>query len=214
MKAVVIASLVTLVTSFCLAEDHANSSSRAADATKRNEKYLELCTGKGLAATGASAKADGFLDRLNKLRKSQGDPCTYRLPTEAEWEFAARAGTETKYSFGNNENQLDNFAWFTKNSGNQTHDVDDSSKQGNPKGIQGMHGNVWEWCQDTYQANLGTSLQTDPKIGVDNDDGSGRVVRGGGWGSGARFLRSALGGRVSSGFRSNDLGLRLVRQCQ
>ncbi|MBI1860831.1 MAG: formylglycine-generating enzyme family protein [Deltaproteobacteria bacterium] len=137
----------------------------------------------------------------------------YRLPTEAEWEYAARGGNDPKanmktaYSFGDDPKQLGSFAWFSDNSGRQTHDVAESTKSANPLGLRGMHGNVWEWVEDAFQENLGIEAVTDPR----NDSGSGRVIRGGSWGNVARFLRSAFRFRNSAEDRNVFLGLRLVR---
>ncbi|MBI3295436.1 MAG: SUMF1/EgtB/PvdO family nonheme iron enzyme [Deltaproteobacteria bacterium] len=137
----------------------------------------------------------------------------YRLPTEAEWEYAARGGNDPKanmktaYSFGDDPKQLGNFAWFNDNSGRQTHDVADSTKGANPLGLRDMHGNVWEWVEDAFQGDLGTKAVTDPRI----EAGSNRVIRGGNWNDLAQVLRSAVRNRFSAGNRVVFLGLRLVR---
>ena len=140
-----------------------------------------------------------FLVTLNGL--GQG---TYRLPTEAEWEYTARAGTTTTYSFGDSSSQLGDYAWYGGSSG--THPV--ATKLPNPWGLYDMHGNVWEWVQDRYGSSAYSShAATDP---IYEGSGSYRVVRGGSWGNGARFLRSANRDRERPGRPGHYLGFRLV----
>jgi formylglycine-generating enzyme required for sulfatase activity len=111
----------------------------------------------------------------------------YRLPTEAEWEYACRAGTATRFSYGDDPGyaQLGNYAWYWNNSDRTTHAV--GLKFPNPWGLYDTHGNVWEWCLDWYGTYPGGSV-IDPK---GPDTGSFRVFRGSCWGDGGRDLRSA-----------------------
>ncbi|MBS1985146.1 MAG: formylglycine-generating enzyme family protein [Bdellovibrionales bacterium] len=142
-----------------------------------------------------------YIAKLNEL-----DPHhSYRLPTEAEWEYAARAGTTTAYSFGDSPAQIGEYAWDYQNAGNQTHDV--AELKPNPRGLYDMHGNVWEWTQDWY-GNYPAGAVTDP---TGPPTGSHRVFRGGSWSSSPQYLRSARRGRNSPGLRSYSIGFRLVR---
>jgi formylglycine-generating enzyme required for sulfatase activity len=129
----------------------------------------------------------------------------YRLPTEAEWEFAARGGVQSKdweYAGGTSAGTV---AWFGDNSGSKTHPV--KTKKANEAGLYDMSGNVWEWCWDWREGYKGDS-QTDP-TGVSS--GPGRVVRGGSWYDDAAYVRSACRGYDSPSRRSYALGFRLVR---
>jgi formylglycine-generating enzyme required for sulfatase activity len=132
----------------------------------------------------------------------------YRLPTEAEWEYAARAGTTGAYSFGDDEDSLGRYAWYWDNSGEKTHPV--GQKQPNAWGLYDMHGNVWEWVQDWY-GDYSSSSVTDPK-GPSSGSfyGPSRVFRGGGWGSSARFCRAACRLNNSPKLRDDGLGFRLA----
>ncbi|WP_375327944.1 SUMF1/EgtB/PvdO family nonheme iron enzyme [Microcystis sp. BLCC-F210] len=102
--------------------------------------------------------AEVFCKQLSKLTGKN-----YRLPTEAEWEYACRAGTETRFSFGDDESQLGDYAWFIDNSDNVTHPV--GQKLPNLWGIYDMHGNVWEWCADEYDASYATKPDNIKKNG-------------------------------------------------
>ncbi len=125
-----------------------------------------------------------------------------RLPTEAEWEYAARAGTTGDYA-----GDLDAMAWYSKNSDNSTHPV--GQKAPNDWGLYDMHGNVWEWVQDWYDSDYYDGSPTkDPKGPA---SGSYRVIRGGGWYNGARGVRSALRGYGTPDDRSSRIGFRIVR---
>jgi formylglycine-generating enzyme required for sulfatase activity len=129
----------------------------------------------------------------------------YRLPTEAEWEYCCRAGTTTKYSFGDDESKISEHAWHRENSSSKTHPA--AEKKPNDWGLYDMHGNVYEWCQDWF-GNYPSGAQVDP---TGPASGSYRVDRGGSWGSSARFCRSAFRGRSTPSRRYNGLGFRLVR---
>jgi formylglycine-generating enzyme required for sulfatase activity len=142
-----------------------------------------------------------FIRKLNT--KGEG---RYRLPTEAEWEYAARAGSTARYSYGDGEGSLGNYAWYSANSGSKTHEV--GTKQPNEWGLYDMHGNVWEWCGDWYGA-YSSSAQIDPTGAT---SGSYRVIRGGSWNYVAVNLRSANRYSNSPSFRSYNLGFRVVRE--
>ena len=143
-----------------------------------------------------------YIVEYNKRAK---DNFVYRLPTEAEWEYAARGGSSTAYSFGNNKSMLSDHGWFRENSGSQTRAV--ATKKPNPSEIYDAHGNVWEWVEDWY-GDYSTGTVTDPK---GSRSGSYRVVRGGSWYNVARGLRSAY--RVFAGPENSYdfVGFRLVR---
>jgi formylglycine-generating enzyme required for sulfatase activity len=128
----------------------------------------------------------------------------YRLPTEAEWEYACRAGTTTKWSFGDDESGLGDHAWFDGNSGNRTHPV--GKKKPSAWGLFDMHGNVWEWCSDWY-GDYAKGVVTDPQ---GPSGGSSRVLRGGGgnWSLADEFCRSANRLISDSSYRDNFLGFR------
>jgi len=114
----------------------------------------------------------------------------YRLPSEAEWEYACRAGSQSRYCFGDNEQQLGSYAWYAGNSKNETHPV--GQKQPNTFGLYDMHGNVWEWCEDVWHSNY-QGAPTDGSAWVTGGNTNVHAVRGGSWGSNA--------GNCASGFR-------------
>ena len=149
-----------------------------------------------------------FIGRLND---AAGDSL-YRLPTEAEWEYACRAGTQTRWSLGDedgdDESLLGNYAWYDgNNSPNGTKAVSD--KLPNRWGLYDMHGNVWEWVQDWYDDGYyNSSPRVDPP---GPDTGNGRVVRGGYFSYSAHGVRSAIRNNTSLGARSHVVGVRLLR---
>ncbi len=149
---------------------------------------------------------DEFIKRLNQKTGLQ-----FRLPTEAEWEYAARADSTTEFSFGDDEKQLGDYAWFGENSGNTTHPV--GQKKPNDFGLFDMHGNVWEWCSDWYSDSYYAECQRQGTVAdpPGPSTGSYRVDRGGGWSHVAVYCRSAYRGDDAPGSRGADLGFRLVR---
>jgi formylglycine-generating enzyme required for sulfatase activity len=132
----------------------------------------------------------------------------YRLPTEAEWEYAARAGTESRWSFGDEEADLDTHGWYRANSGSRTHPV--GGKRPNPWGLYDMHGNVWEWVQDAWHSSH-EGTPADGSAWDSDDTGAVRVIRGGSWGSFARYCRCAFRHWGGPGFRGGGLGFRCAR---
>jgi formylglycine-generating enzyme required for sulfatase activity len=129
----------------------------------------------------------------------------FRLPTEAEWEYACRAGSAGKWCFGNDEASLGEYAWHAGDAGNQTHPV--GQKRPNTWGLHDMHGNVWEWVADRYDANYyAKSPRSDPTGAV---DGGGRVVRGGSWTRIAE-CRSATRHRNAVDYSYLNVGFRAV----
>ena len=145
-----------------------------------------------------------FIKKLNKKENTH----KYRLPSEAEWEYAARAGTTTRYSFGDDDSELREYAWYIENSGGKTHPV--GSKGANPLGLYDVHGNVWEWVQDEWH----DTYKGAPADGSAWEDGvsTRRVVRGGSWIRDARRCRSADRRNDGPGYRDHDLGFRLLQE--
>ena len=141
--------------------------------------------------------AQEFIRKLNVMN----DGYVYRLPTEAKWEYACRAGTT-----GNYAGDVDAMAWYRNNSGDQTHPV--GQKQPNSFRLYDMNGNVWEWCQDWYHGKYNGA----PTNGSAWESGGGqyRVLRGGSWYSYASFLRSAYRNRDVPSRRQDYFGLRVV----
>ena len=139
-----------------------------------------------------------FITKLNQLTGKN-----FRLPTEAEWEYAARGGNKSKGYKYSGSNTIDNVAWYTNNSGSKTHDV--KTKQANELGIYDISGNVWEWCQDRY-GSYSSSSQINP---TGPSSGSRRVIRGGSWYYYAKYCRVSFRYSRSPDISSYNLGLRL-----
>ena len=150
-----------------------------------------------------------FVKKLNEKMKAEGQlPAgrEFRLPTEAEWEFAARGGNFSRGYQYSGSDTLDDVSWYDVSwDTGSTHPV--KEKQANELGLYDMSGNVWEWCYDSY-SGYPTLPQTNPK--VDNGPGSFRVLRGGSWNVNAQRCRVALRNYASPDFRSGNYGLRLA----
>jgi formylglycine-generating enzyme required for sulfatase activity len=151
--------------------------------------------------------AVAFCGKLNERESGSLRGWIYRLPTEAEWEYACRAGSTARYSSGNDAASLGEFAWYEGNAGGRTHPV--GQKRPNAFNLHDMHGNVWEWCQDGYKPDYyRESPAADPP---GPSVASARVIRGGCWFDDPRFARSANRDGHWSEFRNYNLGFRLVR---
>ena len=140
-----------------------------------------------------------FITKLNRLTGKN-----FRLPTEAEWEYAARGGNKSKGYKYSGSNTIGNVAWYSGNSGKATHNV--KTKSPNELGIYDMSGNVWEWCED-YYGGYSSGSQTNP---TGPSSGSSRVFRGGGWNGSARSCRVSSRNYDSPGERFNFSGFRVV----
>lgn len=130
-----------------------------------------------------------------------------RLPTEAEWEYATRAGSQTRWFYGDDEDVLENYAWYEKNSGGQTQDV--GQKQPNTWGLHDVHGNVWEWVQDSWHGSY-EGAPTDGSAWEKGDSGP-RVLRGGSWSIELWDVRAARRYRSVPDDRYNVMGFRLAQ---
>ena len=142
-----------------------------------------------------------FIKKLNQLTGKR-----FRLPTEAEWEYAARGGKRSKGYRYAGSNNLGSVAWYEKNSGSKTHPV--GQKRPNELGLYDMSGNVWEWCSDWYGKNYyGSSSSNNP---TGPSTGERKVQRGGSWGDGATYCRVSDRSSYEPADRSNRDGFRVV----
>ena len=155
-------------------------------------------------------EAKMICDELTELEQEAGNlPAgeSYRLPTEAEWEYACRAGTKTAYSFGDDESQLSEYAWFHGNAAREEYPHKVGMKKPNPWGLHDMHGNVEEWCSDYWYGEK-LSGGTDP---VGPNGGSTRVFRGGSYQASPVYCQSAARMWGEPSIRSFFVGFRVAR---
>jgi sulfatase modifying factor 1 len=158
-------------------------------------------------------EAMSFCQKLTEKERNAGRlqrDREYTLPTEAQWEYACRAGTTTAFSFGDDADKLDQYAWFSDNAWGigkrYAHEV--GKKLPNTWKLHDMHGNVWEWCRDWYTQKLPGGIN--PEVRSEGSQGSIRVFRGGGWSDSARVCRSASRSRSEPDDRDDYLGFRVA----
>lgn len=144
--------------------------------------------------------------------KPDSDTGTYRLPTEAEWEYVARAGTGTIYFFGNSSKQLAQYAWYNSNS-LEIGDISPrpiGTKKANPWGVFDIYGNVWEWTSDYYEADhYQKSIHRTPS---GPSKGSLKTIRGGSWNFDETYCRSTAREAYQPRYRSRSIGFRIIRE--
>jgi formylglycine-generating enzyme required for sulfatase activity len=148
-----------------------------------------------------------FCRKLSELPPEKSAGAVYRLPTDAEWEYACRAGTTTRYSFGDDAAMLDRYAWFSNNSGGSTQAV--GQLRANAFGLFDMHGNVWEWCADWYDPGYYANSPADDPSGPTS--GANRLGRGGSWREYAERCRAAYRLNFMPDNRFHSLGFRVSR---
>ena len=161
---------------------------------------------KGRALPVERVSWDDVQQFIVKLNQKTG--LNYRLPSEAEWEYAARAGTTAEWSHGNDESKLGNYAWYYRNSGGKTQSV--GQKLPNAFGLFDMHGNVWEWTQDCWHETY-AGAPTDGSAWTTGCSSNSRVLRGGSCYGIPAILRSAIGIRFDPDGRLDNGGFRLAR---
>jgi len=147
-----------------------------------------------------------FCRRLSALPKEKSAGRVYRLPTEAEWEYACRAGTATRWFFGDNESEFGFFGWHRQNCGQQTRPV--AQKRPNAWGLYDMCGNVWEWCNDRYGSGYYANSPIDDPTGPAS--GSTRMLRGGSWYHPSKLCRSAVRHAFPADNRNRETGFRVA----
>jgi formylglycine-generating enzyme required for sulfatase activity len=154
--------------------------------------------------------AKAFCAKLSDLAAEKTAGRLYRVPSEAEWEYACRAGSTKKYHYGDTEDDLKAVGWYEANSGSRPHNV--GRKKPNAWGLHDMHGNVAQWCNDWYFKDYySEGFNTNPKGPI---SGASRVVRGGNWLHVAGNCRAAIRGSKAPAFRYNNIGFRVVCDVQ
>ena len=171
-------------------------------ATITHKRKAWQSQGKGFAYPMYNINYSECLEFIHKLNSMTGQK--FRLPTEAEWEFAARGGNKSKGYKYSGSNELNDVAWYKDNSNSNTHSV--KTKSPNELGLYDMSGNVWEWCIDWYGKYNG-NIQTNP---TGPSTGSSRVLRGGCWLNNAQFCRVSFRLFGTPNHRNDNLGLRLA----
>ena len=140
--------------------------------------------------------------------KSEREGKKYRLPTEAEWEYACRAGSQGKFCFGDDDSLLGAYAWYVENAEKVTHDV--GTKKSNAWGLYDMHGNVWEWCLDRYAEDYTDTPCDGSAYAVASE--KGRVLRGGSYNGNADKCSCTSRINLGSGGKNYFIGFRLVEE--
>lgn len=140
--------------------------------------------------------------------KSEREGKNYRLPTEAEWEYACRAGSQSKFCFGDDAQELHKYAWYVENSEDRTHNV--GTKKPNAWGLYDMHGNVWEWCVDRYAEDYTDTPCDGSAYNIAND--KGRVLRGGSYNADTEKCSSTFRINLGAAGKNYFIGFRLVEE--
>ena len=151
-----------------------------------------------------------FLHRINQI----DERINYRLPSEAEWEYACRAGTDTMWSFGEDRHALGDYAWYidSENSVEDQNACEVGVKKPNPWGLHDMHGNVWEWCNDVYDYDYYSISPSKDPAGPKSEPTSPRVARGGYFRYFTRHSRSASRNARNPDDRHRVIGARLIKE--
>ncbi len=182
------------------------------------EDYMLYAQATGLEIPEEKLEHLGFDVPLRRVRwteamaygkwKSEREGKTYRLPTEAEWEYACRAGSQSRFCFGDEERELENYAWYKPNAKGMTHNV--GTKKPNAWGLYDMHGNVWEWCLDRYTEDYSDTPRDGSAYSVPSD--KGRVLRGGSYNTDADKCSCTSRINLGSAGKNYFIGFRLVEE--